>query len=86
MLGVKRSDLPLDQDAHSRFLPWLIAFMVFLAVLAIGGILVLNAMATRWDQGVGGTLTVQIAATEDTKTDQNNLQEVLNVIAAQAGV
>ena len=60
--------------------------MVFLAVLAIGGILVLNATATRWDQGVGGTLTVQIAATEDAKTDQNNLQEVLNVIAAQAGV
>lgn len=86
MLGVKRSDLPLDKDAHSRFLPWLIAFMVFLAVLAIGGILVLNATATRWDQGVGGTLTVQITATEDAAKDQNNLQEVLNVIAAQAGI
>lgn len=86
MLGVKRSDLPLDKDAHSRFLPWLIAFMVFLAVLAIGGILVLNATASRWDQGIGGTLTVQIAATEDPLKDQNNLQEVLNVIAAQAGV
>lgn len=81
MLGVKRSDLPLDKDAHSRFLPWLIAFMVFLAVLAIGGILVLNATAARWDQGVGGTLTVQIAATEDAAQDQKNLQEVLNVIA-----
>ncbi len=86
MLGVKRSDLPLDKDAHSRFLPWLIAFMVFLAVLAIGGILVLNATAERWDQGVGGTLTVQIAATEDAGKDQNNLQEVLNVIAAQSGI
>ncbi len=81
MLGVKRSDLPLDKDAHSRFLPWLIAFMVFLAVLAIGGILVLNATAARWDQGVGGTLTVQIAATEDPEQDQRNLQGVLNVIA-----
>jgi len=86
MLGVKRSDLPLDKDAHSRFLPWLVAFMVFLAVLAIGGILVLNATAQRWDQGVGGTLTVQIAATEDAGKDQNNLQEVLNVIAAEAGI
>jgi cell division transport system permease protein len=86
MLGVKRTDLPLDKDAHSRFLPWLIAFMVFLAVLAIGGILVLNATAARWDQGVGGTLTVQIAATEDAAKDQNNLQEVLNVIAAQSGI
>ena len=86
MLGIKRSDLPLDNDAHSRFLPWLIAFMVFLAVLAIGGILVLNATAARWDQGVGGTLTVQIAATEDPARDQNNLQEVLNVIAAASGI
>ncbi|MBO6519364.1 MAG: FtsX-like permease family protein [Rhodospirillales bacterium] len=86
MLGVKRSDLPLDKDAHSRFLPWLIAFMVFLAVLAIGGILVLNATASRWDQGIGGTLTVQVAATEDPAKDQNNLQEVLNVIAATSGI
>jgi len=86
MLGIKRSDLPLDNDAHSHFLPWLIAFMVFLAVLAIGGILVLNATAARWDQGVGGTLTVQIAATEDPARDQNNLQEVLNVIAAASGI
>lgn len=86
MLGVKRSDLPLDKDAHSRFLPWLIAFMVFLAVLAIGGILVLNATAARWDQGVGGTLTVQIAATDDVAQDQRNLQEVLNVIAGTSGI
>ncbi len=86
MLGVKRSDLPLDQDAHSLFLTWQIAVMVFLAVLAIGGILVMNATASRWDQGVGGTLTVQIAATEDAKTDQRNLQEVLNVMAATSGI
>lgn len=86
MLGVRRSDLPLDTDAHSRFLPWLIAFMVFLAVLAIGGILVLGATASRWDQGVGGTLTVQIAATDNAAQDQNNLQEVLNVIAAESAI
>ena len=38
----RRSDLPLDKDALSRFLPWLIAFMVFLAVMAMAGVLVLN--------------------------------------------
>ena len=86
MLGISRSDLPLDKDAHSRFLPWLIAFMVFLAVLAIGGILVLNATAIRWDQGVGGTLTVQITATDDPARDQRNLQDVLNIIAAEAAI
>lgn len=86
MLGVRRSDLPLDKDAHSRFLPWLIAFMVFLAVLAIGGILVLGATASRWDQGIGGTLTVQIAATDDPTADQRNLQNVLNVIASEPAI
>ena len=60
MLG-RRSDLPLDRDAISRFLPWLIAFMVFLAVLALAGSLVLGSMAARWDRGMSGTLTVQIA-------------------------
>ena len=47
----RRSDLPLDHDAHSRFLPWLIAFMVFLANLAMVGMLMLNTVAERWDQG-----------------------------------
>ena len=56
----RRSDLPLDKDALSRFLPWLIAFMVFLAILAMAGMLVLNATASRWDQGIRGTLTVQV--------------------------
>ncbi|MDA0996874.1 MAG: cell division protein [Proteobacteria bacterium] len=86
MFNVKRSDLPLDKDAHSRFLPWLIAFMVFLAVLAFGGILVLGATAAKWDQGVGGTLTVQIAATDDPTRDQRNLQEVLNLLASTGDI
>jgi len=60
MLG-RRSDLPLDREPLSRFLPWLIAFMVYLAVMALAGALVLNAMVARWDQGISGTLTVQIA-------------------------
>lgn len=86
MLIYKRSDLPLDKDAHSRFLPWLIAFMVFLAVLAFAGILVLRETAAKWDQGVGGTLTVQIATTDNPTRDQRNLQEVLNVLAATSDI
>ena len=56
----RRSDLPLDQDTLSRFLPWLIAFMVFLAALAMAGMLVLDATAERWDKGISGTLTQQV--------------------------
>lgn len=77
----RRSDLPLDKDALSRFLPWLIAFMVFLAILAMAGVLVLNATASRWDQGIRGTLTVQVMPAEDPAKDDERLQAVLSVLA-----
>jgi cell division transport system permease protein len=77
----RRSDLPLDKDALSRFLPWLIAFMVFLAILAMAGMLVLNATASRWDKGIRGTLTVQVMPAEDPAKDHERLQAVLSVLA-----
>ena len=77
----RRSDLPLDKDALSRFLPWLIAFMVFLAILAMAGMLVLNATASRWDQGIRSTLTVQVMPAEDPAKDDERLQVVLSVLA-----
>ena len=53
-------DLPLDQDGSSRFLPWIIALMVYLAALSLAVAMAIGATAGRWDQGVSGTLTVQI--------------------------
>jgi len=76
-----RSDLPLDRDAHSRFLPWLIAFMVFLAVLALAGMLILKGVAARWDNGVSGTLSIQISPTEDLTNDEIRLGETLKILA-----
>jgi len=55
-----RSDLPLERDALGRFLPWLIAFMVFLAILAMAGALLLTGLSERWDRGLSATLTVEI--------------------------
>ncbi len=77
----RRSDLPLDKDTLSRFLPWLIAFMVFLAVMAMAGMLVLNTVAQRWDRGVSGTLTVQIVSAEIAAEDDERLQKVLKILA-----
>lgn len=76
-----RTDLPFDKDDLGRFLPWLIAFMVFLAVLAMAGMLVLNSTASRWDQGISGTLTIQLIPTDDPEEDDERLQKVLSIIA-----
>ena len=56
----KRSDVPLHGDASGRFLPWLVAVMVYLAALALICALVMNRTISRWEQGLSGTLTVQI--------------------------
>ena len=77
----RRSDLPLDRDDQSRLLRWLTAFMVFLAALAMTGVLVLNATAKRWDHGVRGTLTVQIAPVDAADDDPKRLQLTLDVLA-----
>jgi cell division transport system permease protein len=57
--------LPLSQDAASRFLPWLIAFMVWLAAMALAAVMALSTMSEDWRQGLSGTLTIQIIPTGD---------------------
>ena len=56
----RHSDLPLAGDATSRFLPWLVALMVFMAAMATAGAFVIDGVIGRWDHDVSGTLTVQV--------------------------
>ncbi len=77
-----RSDLPLDRDPLGRFLPWLIAFMVYLAVLALAGVLVINGTAGRWERGLGGTVTVQIAPADSAEAAGVRLRAALDVLRA----
>ena len=53
-------DIPFDRDGSGRFLPWLIALMVYLAALASSGALALDGALERWDRGLAGTLTVEL--------------------------
>ncbi len=84
----RRTDLPLDKDPLSRFLPWLIAFMVYLAAMAQSGLIGLDELARRWDTGMAATLTVQIPADPDAGEATNNrrLQKALNMLADTPGV
>ena len=88
MMFSRRTDLPLDKDALSRFLPMLIAFMVFLAALAQAGLIGLDELARRWDSGMASQLTVQIPSDPDAGKAANarRLQTALNMISATPGV
>jgi cell division transport system permease protein len=82
----RRSTLPLGKDSSARFLPWLIAFMVFLACLALAAVLTVERSIARWDRGLSGQLTVQVPAADDPVLDETRLQAVLAVLTSTAGV
>jgi len=75
-------DLPLEQDGSSRFLPWIIALMVYLAALSLAVAMAIGSVAGRWDHGLSGTMTVQIvpdiSASESDKKRQEKTVKTLD--------
>jgi cell division transport system permease protein len=80
----RRLDIPLNRDSSVRFLPWIIALMVYLAGLALAGTLVLQGALERWNASLAGTLTVQLPPAEAGKPDP--LPATLELLRATPGV
>jgi cell division transport system permease protein len=59
LAGVQR-EFPIERDDAPRYVPWIIAVMVYLATLAAAGALALDTAVSRWDRHLRTTLTVQI--------------------------
>lgn len=57
----KSSELQLEKDASSRYLPVVISSMIFLAALSLGGMFSLNTAMSSWSSKLSGKLTVEIA-------------------------
>ena len=55
-----RTDLPLDRDTSARFLPWIIGFMVYLAMIAATVALLVDHVTQRWQRDLSGQLTVEL--------------------------
>lgn len=79
-------DLPLDQDPGTRFLPWLVAFMVYLAALSVVATSMVQAVGKRWEQGVSETLSVQVPPHAEAAVDEKRLGAVLDVLRAHPAV
>ena len=82
----RRTDLPLERDQISRFLPWLVAFLVYLAMLSLAGMLALGGVAERWSVGVAGTLTIEIPADARGGAGPDDIARVVDVVRATKGV
>jgi cell division transport system permease protein len=79
------TDLNLDRDASGRFMPWVVAVMVFLATMALVGTLAIEQATRHWRQSVEGRLTVQVAAIEGDPMAAR-LERALALVRATPGV
>jgi len=81
ILGV----VPLGRDVPSRFLPWVFALMVYLAVLSLTGVLILHVSVERWQRGEVDTLTVQLLPVEGV-SEQARILRLRDVLAGVDGI
>lgn len=82
--GRSRQAVPLDRDSSGRYLPLLVAIMVYLAALAVAGALAMGKLAERWDSGLAGALTVQLPAAAEGGDEK--LESVLAALRTTPGV
>lgn len=79
-------ELPFARDDTTRFLPWLMAFMVFLAALSVAGFFVLGDAARAIDRGIENTVTIQLPAGDNVKADEDRIAGALTMLRAMPGV
>lgn len=79
------AELALDGDPANRYLPWIVALMVYLATLAVAGAFALGATAARWQSGQSDRLTVQLPPS-DTAAGDDRTARVMDMLRATPGV
>jgi cell division transport system permease protein len=85
MIGGVR-DVPLSEDPASRYLPWTVGLLVFLATLALAVTLVLSAASDLWRQSLSGTLTVQIPPPVDGSDGEARVDAALELLRQTPGI
>ena len=78
----RQSDLALDANPARRYLPWLVAVIVYLAGLSLAGMMSLTSAVDRWDKGLKGTVTVQVPA----GASDGDIGKVLAILRIPPGV
>ncbi len=86
MIGRLGNDIPLRRDGTVRVLPWLIAPMVYLAALALAGMLTLHGVLQSWDRGLSGTMTVELPPAPPAPAADTALPKALEVLRATPGI
>ena len=87
-------DLIPDSEGAGRFLPWVVAVMVFFAALAGAAALALQQATGTWRNDMANTITGEIPPLKNSKVPQGNvntldqarLNAVMKALVATAGI
>ena len=85
----KTTEVPLNRDASERFLPWLMAFLIYLGALSLAAAMAVHNAVDHWDSGLAGRLTVQVSpasADENPAITTERVARVLEELHATRGV
>jgi cell division transport system permease protein len=77
-----RLDLPFQQDASGRFLPWIIALMVYLAAMGGVGLILLSDALAQLNASLAGSVTLQVPA----DVSQPRIEMALGALKQTKGV
>ena len=77
----RHSDLPFERDQSTRFLPWIVALMVFLGALMFAAALVVSDAVDTWDSSLTGRMTIQIPASATAAESAEKITTLLQDIA-----
>jgi len=81
----KSAELQLEKDVSTRYLPVVIAAMIFLAALSIGGLFALSNAISDWSETLTDNLTVEIAFDPAADLDKKGTDAVA-LLSATPGV
>lgn len=76
----RHSDLPFERDQSTRFLPWIVALMVFLGALMFAAALVVSDAVDTWDSSLTGRMTIQIPENETPGDTIPKLTEAIQTV------
>ena len=85
----RQSDIPFERDQSTRFLPWIVAVMVFLAALAATFAVIVGDSIEAWDTSLTGRITIQVPVRPGDDGDNSaarRADDIAGRIAALPGV
>ena len=77
------TDLPLRDGPASRYLPWTVGLLVFLATLALAAGMFLSSAGETWRRSLSGTLTIQVPAGPD---QESHARAAVDLLRATPGI